>query len=103
MALLGTRNITSGDTRRYEVDYREFLTGAGATGKLKNPSVTIATSIPPATSSVVSFSLSVDDTRLFFYIHGGITVNETFTVNVQVQDTQGETVNDTIGYTVVAP
>lgn len=103
MALLGTRNITSGDTRRYEVNYSQFLTGAGATGKLKNPSVTIAASTPPVTSTVGSVSLSVDDTRLFFYITGGSAINEQFTIDIQIQDTQGETVNDTIGFTVVSP
>lgn len=100
--LLGTRNITSGDIRRYEIDYTDFLTAAGATGHLVSPSVVIAPSTPPATSTVQSFLMNAQENRLFFYVKGGI-VSEQFTVNVTVQDSQGETVNDTVAFMVVSP
>lgn len=101
--LLGTRNITFGDIRRYEIDYTDFLTAAGATGHLVSPSVVIAPSTPPATSTVQSFLMNAQENRLFFYVKGGTVISEIFTVNVTIQDSQGETINDTIGFQVVSP
>lgn len=100
--LLGTRNITSGDIRRCEIDYTDFLTAAGATGHLVSPSVVIAPSTPSATSTIQSFLMNAQENRLFFYVKGGI-VGESFMVNVQIMDSQGETVNDTVQFLVVSP
>lgn len=100
--LLGTRNITANDLRRYEVNYSDFLRGAGAKGVLKSPSVTIQNP-QGILSTVTSYSVSTDGLRLYFYVQAGPNVNEVFVVAVQVQDTQGELVNDTVGFTVISP
>ncbi len=94
--LLGTRQITVADVRRYVVDYRDFLP-KGVT--LKSPVVTVPAGL---TSTIGSVSLDPSDTQVIFYVTGGV-LNETFTVTVQVQDTNSETINDTISFTVIAP
>jgi hypothetical protein len=100
--LLGNRNITANDLRRYEINYSDFLTGAGATGQLKLPVVTIQNTAG-VLSTVKSYSISTDGLRLYFYIQAGPNVNEVFTVAVQVQDSQGEIINDTVSFSVVSP
>jgi hypothetical protein len=93
--LLGTRNIAQGDKRRYTIHYGDFLE-KGVT--LKLPVVTAV----GAVSTVSNVSLDIAETKLIFYIQA-TSVSEMFTVAVQVQDTNNEVVNDTIGFHVVAP
>lgn len=98
--LLGSQNITVGDVRRYLVSYEEFLIkGAVLTA------VTVAVSAG-ATSTVGTSAtapkLTVDEKGIIFWLTGGV-LNEKFTLNVQVQDNNSETVHDTINFTVVAP
>jgi hypothetical protein len=98
--LLGSQNITAGDTRRYYVDYGEFLIkGAILTA------VTVTVSAG-ATSTVGSGAtapkLNVDEKGIIFWLTGGV-LNEKFTASIQVMDNNSETVNDTIQFTVVAP
>lgn len=94
--LLGTRNIAQGDKRKYTIDYRDFLE-KGVT--LKLPVVTAAGALYATVGAV---TLDTSDTRLIFFVQAG-TISETFTAAVQVQDTNGEIVNDTIDFRVVAP
>ena len=62
----------------------------------------IAAQTPTATSTVGANSfLDVSETQLYLFVTAGV-VNENFTVKVQVKTSYGETVNDTISYTVVA-
>ena len=98
--LLGSQNITQGDVRRYMVSYDEFLIkGAVLTA------VTVAVSAG-ATSSVGSGAtaavLTVDEKGIIFWVTGG-SLNEKFTLSIQVTDNFSETVHDTITFTVVAP
>jgi len=95
--LLGSRQITSGDVRRYVIDYSEFLQ-KGTT--LTTPSASISAG---ATSTVESVSLDDTNTKMILYVTGGSVLNETFTVNVVVHDTNNQVVNDTIDFTVVSP
>jgi hypothetical protein len=96
---LSNQNITAGDTRRYQVDYTPFLQDGD---KLTSFTLAIAAQTPAATSSVGSNSfLDVSETQLYLFVTAGV-VNENFTVKVQVKTSYGETVNDTISYTVVA-
>ena len=98
--LLGSQNITQGDTRRYLVSYEEFLIkGAILTA------VTVAVSAG-ATSAVgtgpTAAKLTVDEKGIIFWLTGG-NLNEKFTLNIQVMDNLSETVNDTVDFTVIAP
>ena len=96
--LLGHRNLGSGDTIRYEIDYSDFL-DRGA--KLKSPTGWFPTGTT-FTSVLGSTTLDVTDTKVFVFVTGGV-VNEQFTLTVQAQDTFNEVVNDTISFTIVSP
>ena len=95
--LLGHRNLTSGDTIRYEIDYTDFL-AHGA--KLKSPTGYFPTGAS-FTSQLGATMLDVTDTKVFVFVTGGV-VNETFTLTVQVQDSFNEVVNDTISFMIVS-
>ena len=95
---LGQDNLTTGDTRRYQVDYRPFLqfgevliaatvTGNGPTSTVKLPTTGF---------------LDVTETQLYFFVTGG-SVGENFTASVQVKTSYGQIVNDTVAYSVVSP
>jgi hypothetical protein len=98
--LLGSQNITAGDTRRYLVDYREFL--------LKGSVLTAVTAAVSAgaTSTVGSGAtiavLTVDEKGIIFWVTGG-KLGEQFTLSIQVHDNVSEIVNDTLSFTVIAP
>ena len=94
--LLGTRNITQGDTRRVVLDYSGWLT-LGVV--LKTATVSVNTG---ATSTVQGAALTEDKRHVIFYVTAG-NLNEGFTVSVQITDSASETVNDTIAFAVVAP
>ena len=96
--LLGHRNLASGDTIRYDIDYQDFL-AYGA--KLKSPTGYFPTGTS-FTSKLGAMMLDVTDTKVYVFVTGG-NVNETFTLTVQVQDTFNEVVNDTISFTIVSP
>ena len=94
---LGSRNITSGDTRRYTVDYRGFLQPGE---KLKTPVVTV----PVGTvSSIGAVMYDFDDDKMFFFVTGGSVLNEAFTASVQVSTSFDQVINDTVSFTVVSP
>jgi hypothetical protein len=98
--LLGSQNITTGDTRRFMVSYEDFLIkGAVLT------TVTVAVNAG-VTSSIGTAGLAPKlfptDKSIVFWVIAGV-LNEVFTVSVQVVDNLGNIVNDTIKFTVVAP
>jgi hypothetical protein len=99
--LLGSQNITVGDTRRYVVSYDQFL----IKGAVLTTPVTVAVSAG-ATSAVgtgaTAPALTVDEKGIIFWLTGGV-LNEKFTVSIQVHDNNSEVVNDTIAFTVIAP
>ena len=99
MTQISQQNITSGDVRRYEIDYHEFLQfGEKLTAFL----LAIASQIPAATSTVNAAGsfLDVDDTILYLFVTGGNS-GESFVLDVQVKTSYGQTINDTIAFTVV--
>ena len=98
--LLGSQNITQGDTRRYFVSYEEFLIkGAVLTTVTVTVSAGATSSIGTSTIAPV---LTVDEKGIIFWVIGGV-LNEKFTVNIQVHDNNSEVVNDTLSFTIVAP
>ena len=99
MAQISQQNITTGDVRRYQVDYCEFLQFGE---KLTSFTLAIAPQTPVATSTVNAGNsfLDVGDTNLYVFVTGGNN-GENFTLNVQVKTSYGQTINDTIAFTVV--
>ena len=92
---LGQDNITTGDTRRYQVDYRPFL----QFGEVLTKSTVTSNGL---TSTAKSNTFDVTETQLYFFVTGG-TVGENFTVSVQVTTSYGQILNDTVSYSVVSP
>ena len=94
MSLLGNRLIATGDIRRYEIDYADFL---------QHGDVILNTTVTDngPTSAVTTSSLDVTQTKVFFFLRGGV-VGEAFAVTATIVTQLGETVHDTIAYQVVA-
>lgn len=95
--LIGSRQHGAGNTTRYEVDYCYWL-DRGQT--LHNFGFSAVLVNAPADVTISGIATTAN--KLFFTIAGG-SVNETFTVQVQVTDTLNEVVVDTIDFTVAAP
>lgn len=97
--VIGSKQHSAGDAIRYEIDYSYWL-DEGRT--IKNTGYSAAITTTPAPSDVTISAVSVTADRLFFMLSGG-SVNETFTVQVQITDTLDEVVIDTINFTITAP
>ena len=98
--LIGNKQHTAGNRTRYEIDYEEWLDE----GRTLNQSSGFSAALAPGSTvnDVTIDQVSVTSHRLYFFVSGG-SINEAFTVQVQVTDTLGEIVTDTVNYTVVAP
>ena len=118
--LLGQKAIWAGDTRRILVSYRELLT-QGVT--LSSVSVTMNTvnppTNPPGTTSIIGSGaqapvLFEDHKGIIFYVTAGTfgpdpqpvpatgqPPNNIFTVNIQVTDSNGEVINDSLVFEVI--
>lgn len=97
--LIGQKFHTAGAVRRFEVDYDEWLDDGRTLNQVSGFSATL---VAPAPADVTINQVSVTTHKLYFFVTGGA-VNEAFTVQVQVTDTLGEIVIDTVGFTVIAP
>jgi hypothetical protein len=97
--LLGTKAHTAGNKTRYFVDYSVWLD--------EGVSLSSATVVldPAFTATVTDITLTsvlcLPSHQVSFFMQGG-SVNENFTLDVQVVDSRGEIKNDTLGFTVVA-
>lgn len=92
--LLATRNIGANDTIRYTVSYREFLTK----GTILASASTVASS---TLASVTQPLFDPSKTEAIFYVTAGAIIG-TFSVALTVQDDNGQTVNDTVNFNIVA-
>lgn len=98
--MLGQKAHTAGNKTRYMVDYSDWLEDGMAlsTGTVvMDPKFTATVTDITITSVVVTPS-----NHVAFFMQGG-SLNETFTLDVQVTDSRGEIKNDTLGFIVVAP
>jgi hypothetical protein len=101
--LLGSRNLAVGDTRQYKISYREFLPDGDFIDGLV---ITIPNITPGYLSHIGSGSLapyaSPDRREVIFWVVAGA-LNEQFTVQIVVSDSNLQAINDTIDYTIVSP
>lgn len=101
--LIASRAHTAGNSIRYEIDYSQWLE-EGRTLKNSGFSAVMIPdtlgNLPPA--DVTINQVSVTSTHLYFFVNGG-SLNETFTVQVQITDTLNEVLIDTINFNVIAP
>lgn len=97
--LIGAKQHTAGNVRRFSVNYEDWL----EEGRTLNQSSGFSASNVTATvTDVVVGTVSTTAKKLYFWVSGG-SINEVFTVQVQVTDTLGEVVIDTIQFSVVQP
>jgi hypothetical protein len=91
--LLGSKQHTAGDTKRWRLDYSRWLdnTATIETAMIVSSSVSLTVGAPTVLGRDVLFLLS-----------GGV-VNETATLSVEMTDSLDNTKRDTIKFTVVAP
>lgn len=94
---LGRKPFTVGNTTRFSVSYAEWL----------EDGVTLlsGTAVKPANgpSDIVISAVSVAPSgKLYFTLAGG-SLNENFTINVQITDSRNEVKNDTCSFQCVAP
>ena len=90
--LLGSRNHTLSDTRRWVIDYSRWLDNT--------VHVQTATVTSSSTTCTIKSNMTEGDTVVFF-LTGGV-LGETCTVTIQIVDTNGNTKTDTLAFTVVA-
>lgn len=91
---LASRAHTVGNKVFWTVDYDNWLED-GVT-------IVSATVTDDDTSVTVGTPVIEDGHKIRFFVQGG-TLNAIFTVSVSIVDTKGQTKNDTIVFTVVAP
>jgi hypothetical protein len=93
--LIGKMQHTVGNSRRRVVDYTTFLEPG------KN-SISSATGSADATDVTITSVTVLEGRKVQFFVNGG-SLNETFTVTLQLTLRTTETVTDTIQFTCVAP
>jgi len=91
---------TAGNKIRYLLDYNDFLE--------EGMSLTSGTVVldPAFTATVTDVTITgvlvLPSNHLAFFLQGG-SVNETFTLDVQIVDSRGEIKNDTLAFYIIAP
>lgn len=101
--LLAQKVQSAGDKIRYELDYSNWLEGAGEGTSLTSGTVILDPKNNPQPTDIVIGAPTVgSNTRLIFTVAGG-SANEVFTVDVQAVDSRTEIKNDTITFRITAP
>jgi hypothetical protein len=91
--ILGSRQHTAGDTKRWRLDYSRWL----------DNTATIVTAVLTSSSTTCTVDdVTVLGREVVFFLQGGET-GETLTLSVVMTDSLGNLKNDTILFTVVAP
>jgi hypothetical protein len=91
--LLGSKQHTQGDTRRWQIDYSRWLANAAVIDQIDVES-------DSDTCTVSNISILGHD--VIFFLTGGM-LNEQLTVTLTMADNFGNIKTDTIAFTCVAP
>jgi hypothetical protein len=91
--LLGSKQHTVGDTKRWTVDYDQWLANTATIAQIDVQSSSITCTVG---------NVSILGHSIVFYLTGG-TLNEQLTVSLTMTDDLGNIKNDTIAFTCVAP
>lgn len=92
--LLGSKQHTANDIKRWIIDYSKWL---------ENPaSIVSATVTSSSTSCTITPPATVLGKEVIFFLSGG-TVGESLTVSIAMIDSNTNNKHDTIKFTVVAP
>lgn len=91
--LLGSRQHTVGDIKRWTLDYCRWL----------DNTATLVTAVVTSSSATCTVTgATILGPKVIFFLNGGV-LNETLTVSVAITDSLGNTKHDTIAFTVLAP
>lgn len=94
--LLGSKTLAQNDKRQYTVNYSNFLDK----GRVL---VTATVTVPTGTSSQVgAVTFDPKQHKVYFFINAGA-INENFTATIQITDSEGQRVNDTVNFVVTNP
>jgi hypothetical protein len=93
MTLLGSKQHTEGDTRRWTINYEDWLDNAA---KIEQADV----QSDSATCTVGGIEILGND--VVFFLNGGV-VGERLTIELTMTDNLGNIKHDTVKFTVVAP
>lgn len=93
MALLGSKAHTAGDTKRWTVDYSDWLDNAA--------SITDIEALSDSDTCTVN-DVTTDGPSIVFFLTGG-ELNERLIVSLTMTDNFGNIKHDTIAFTCVAP
>lgn len=96
--ILGQKFHTAGDAIRYIVDYTRWLEDG-----VSLVTATVIMGVPAVSDiTITGVTLLTEHNRVAFIVTGG-SVNENFTLDIQVTDSREETKNDTMQFSVIAP
>ena len=93
MALLGSQQHTVSDTKRWVVDYSDWLDNTATISQINVQSSSVTCTVG---------NISILGQEIIFFLTGG-TLNEQLTLSLTMNDSFGNIKNDTIAFTVVAP
>lgn len=93
MALLGSKQHTTGDTKRWEIDYEDWLANGANIEEID---------VVSSSTTCQVEDMLIDGPRIVFFLAGG-EINERVNVTLTMTDNFGNIKHDTIAFTVVAP
>jgi hypothetical protein len=93
MALLGSKTHTSGDTKRWTVNYDCWLANSATIEQID---------IQSNSTTCTVGDISILGRDIIFFLTGGV-VNEQVTLSLVMTDNLGNVKNDTVSFVVVAP
>ena len=91
--LLGSKQHTAGDNKRWRLDYSRWL---------ENPAKIVAATIASSSAICVVEDSAVLGEEVVFFLSGGVQ-GEQVTVSVAMTDSDDNLKHDTIKFTVIAP
>lgn len=94
--LLGRRQISPGDTRRYAIDYSAWL-------NLTEELTALAFDVDAGPATVDSYEISSDGKTVVLYVTGASLDTVDFNVTVEAETSLSQVRNDHVAFTVTAP
>lgn len=92
MALLGSMRHTVGDTKRWTVNYADWLANTATIAQIDVQSNSVSATVG---------NIAILGQEIVFFLSGG-TLNERLTVTLTMTDNLGNIKHDTIAFTVIA-
>lgn len=98
---LGRRSFTAGNKTRYVLEYEDWLLEGES---LVSGTVELNAAFTATVTDIVISGVAVNNSTnaLIFFLAGG-SVEEIFTLDIQITNSRGEIKNDTIDFFVVDP